>query len=39
LTARLDTLPLQDTRITLKALVEELDQVQQQLLFADGVRD
>jgi hypothetical protein len=34
LTARLPTLPLQDTRATLKALVDELDQVQQQALFA-----
>jgi hypothetical protein len=34
LTERLGTLPLQDTRITLKALVDELDQVQQQAFFA-----
>jgi hypothetical protein len=30
LTERLSTLPLQDTRATLKALVDELDHVQQQ---------
>jgi hypothetical protein len=34
LTERLGTLPLQDTRITLKALVDELDQVKQQVFFA-----
>jgi len=34
LTERLGTLPLQDTRLTLKALVDELDQVQQQAFFA-----
>ena len=34
LTARLDRLPLEDTRATLKALVDELDQVQQQDFFA-----
>lgn len=34
LTARLGGLPLQDLRSTLKALVEELDQVQQQAWFA-----
>jgi hypothetical protein len=34
LTARLATLPLQDTRATLKALVDELDHVQQQAFFA-----
>ena len=34
LTARLQTLPLQDPRTTLKALVDELDQVQQQAFFA-----
>jgi hypothetical protein len=33
LTARLATLPLQDTRATLKALVDELDHVQQQEFF------
>ena len=36
---RLDKLPLQDTRMTLKGLVEVLDQVQQALLFGDGVQD
>jgi hypothetical protein len=34
LTARLSSLPLQDTRATLKALVDELDDVQQQEFFA-----
>jgi hypothetical protein len=34
LTARLQTLPLHDPRTTLKALVDELDQVQQQAFFA-----
>jgi hypothetical protein len=34
LTARLQTLPLHDPRATLKALVDELDQVQQQAFFA-----
>lgn len=34
LTARLRTLPLHDPRATLKALVDELDQVQQQAFFA-----
>jgi hypothetical protein len=34
LSARLSTLPLQDTRATLKALVDELDDVQQQEFFA-----
>ena len=34
LTARLPTLPLQDTRATLKALVDELDHMQQQEFFA-----
>jgi hypothetical protein len=33
LTERLGTLPQQDTRVTLKALVDELDQVQQQAFF------
>jgi hypothetical protein len=33
LTKRLAHLPLQDTRTTLKALVDELDQVQQQRFF------
>jgi hypothetical protein len=33
-TARLQTLPLHDPRATLKALVDELDQVQQQAFFA-----
>src|SRR5262245_9560341 len=33
LTARLQTLPLHDPRATLKALVDELDQVQQQVFF------
>jgi hypothetical protein len=36
LTARLQTLPLHDPRTTLKALVDELDQVQQQAFFAQG---
>jgi P-loop Domain of unknown function (DUF2791) len=36
LTARLATLPLHDPRLTLKALVDELDQVQQQTFFAQG---
>jgi len=42
LTARLQTLPLHDPRATLKALVDELDQVQQQAFFAQrqaGGRD
>jgi hypothetical protein len=42
LTARLQTLPLHDPRATLKALVDELDQVQQQAFFAQrqvGARD
>ena len=42
LTARLQTLPLHDPRATLKALVDELDQVQQQAFFAQrqmGTRD
>jgi hypothetical protein len=30
---RLETLPLQDTRLTLKGLVDELDQVEQQVFF------
>jgi hypothetical protein len=34
LTARLQTLPLHDPRTTLKGLVDELDQVQQQAFFA-----
>lgn len=34
LTERLKALPLQDTRATLKALVDELDHVQQQAFFA-----
>jgi hypothetical protein len=34
LTERLQTLPLHDPRATLKALVDELDQVQQQAFFA-----
>ena len=34
LTARLPTLPLQDPRSTFKALVDELDQVHQQVWFA-----
>jgi len=34
LTTRLQTLPLHDPRTTLKALVDELDQVQQQAFFA-----
>ena len=34
LTARLQTLLLHDPRATLKALVDELDQVQQQAFFA-----
>jgi hypothetical protein len=34
LTARLQTLPLHEPRATLKALVDELDQVQQQRFFA-----
>lgn len=34
LTARLSALPLQDLRLTLKALVDELDQIQQQVWFA-----
>ncbi len=33
LTERLGVLPLQDTRATLKALVDELDQVQQEAFF------
>lgn len=37
LTARLHTLPLQDLRLTLKALVDELDQVQQREWFAQRV--
>lgn len=37
LTTRLATLPLHDPRVTLKALVDELDQVQQQTFFAQGV--
>ena len=37
LTTRLATLPLHDPRLTLKALVDELDQVQQQTFFAQGV--
>jgi len=36
LTTRLATLPLHDPRSTLKALVDELDQVQQQTFFAQG---
>jgi hypothetical protein len=42
LTARLQTLPLHDPRTTLKTLVDELDQVQQQTFFAQrqvGARD
>jgi hypothetical protein len=42
LTTRLQTLPLHDLRMTLKALVDELDQVQQQAFFAQqqvGDRD
>jgi len=42
LTARRQTLPLHDPRATLKALVDELDQVQQQVFFAQqraGGRD
>jgi hypothetical protein len=31
---RLNTLPLQDTRVTLKGLIDELDQVQQEAFFA-----
>lgn len=34
---RLDRLPLQDTRTTLKALVDTLDQVQQQRFFAQTI--
>ena len=34
LTARLQTLPLHDPRTTLKTLVDEVDQVQQQAFFA-----
>src|SRR5262249_25326360 len=34
LTTRLQTLPVHDPRTTLKALVDELDQVQQQAFFA-----
>jgi len=34
LTARLQTLPLHDPRTTLKTLVDELDQVQQEAFFA-----
>ena len=34
LTERLRTLPIEDTRSTLKALVDELDQVEQQAFFA-----
>jgi hypothetical protein len=37
LIARLQTLPLQDPRMTLKALVDELDQVQQQVFFTQRV--
>jgi hypothetical protein len=37
LTARLHALPLQDLRLTLKALVDELDQVQQREWFAQRV--
>jgi P-loop Domain of unknown function (DUF2791) len=37
--ARLQTLPLQDPRATLKALVDELDQVQQQAFFAQRFGD
>ena len=37
LTVRLATLPLHDPRLTLKALVDELDQVQQQTFFTRGV--
>jgi len=36
LTTRLATLPLHDPRSTLKALVDELDQVQQQVFFVKG---
>ena len=36
LSTRLATLPLHDPRLTLKALVDELDQVQQQTFFAQG---
>jgi hypothetical protein len=37
--ARLQTLPLQDPRSTLKALVDELDQVQQRTFFAQRFGD
>ena len=37
LTTRLQTLPLQDPRTTLKGLVDELDQAQQQTFFAQQV--
>lgn len=37
--ARLQTLPLQDPRSTLKALVDELDQVQQRAFFAQRFGD
>jgi hypothetical protein len=36
LVPRLTTLPLHDSRLTFKALVDELDQVQQQTFFAQG---
>ena len=39
LTSRLQNLPLQDPRTTLKGLVDELDQAQQQTFFAQQVRD
>lgn len=39
LTQRLTHLPLQDTRTTLKALVDELDQVQQQRFFVETSRN
>lgn len=35
---RLDVLPLQDTRATLKALVDELDQAQQEAFFAESAK-
>ena len=36
LTTRVATLPLHDPRLTLKALADELDQVQQRAFFAQG---
>jgi hypothetical protein len=35
---RLGVLPLQDTRATLKALVDELDQAQQEVFFAESTK-